>query len=96
MTKDQFLNRVLRACASENLSKRDVEMVAKSVFDQMAEAVCSEGRFSFSGFGTFNVTERAARTGRNPQTGQAIDIPAKAVVKFNAAPRFKQTLMPKP
>lgn len=96
MTQAEFLDRVLKECAHDNLSKRDVKIVTKCVFEQMAEALRSEGEFSFPDFGKFKVTERAARTGRNPQTGQAIDIPAKAVVKFNAAPRFKQTLMPNP
>ena len=44
----------------------------------------------------FALFRNRPRTGRNPQTGQAIDIPAKAVVKFNATPRFKQTLIPNP
>ena len=61
---------------------------AKKALDSFQSAVTGTlkggGRISLVGFGSFSTSERAARTGRNPQTGKEIQIPAKTVVKFKA------------
>lgn len=53
-----------------------------SIMDAISEAVSAGDKVTLIGFGTFSVSERAAREGRNPQTGKAIKIPARKVVKF--------------
>ena len=61
---------------------------ANATLDSFVEAVTKtlkgNGKVTLVGFGTFSVTKRAARKGRNPQTGKEINIPAKKVVKFKA------------
>ena len=94
MTQKQFLARVFadsnKQVGSGGLTKRQVEIVARSVFDQMAEALREEGNFARAGFGTFKVRERAARTGRNPRTGEAIDIPASKTIGFKAGAALRK------
>lgn len=77
---------LIDAMASKSgLTKAD----SKKALDAFTDAIGSElkkkgGRVSLVGFGSFSVTERKARTGRNPQTGKEIKIPAKKVVRFKA------------
>jgi DNA-binding protein HU-beta len=90
MTKADLISKV--AGNGEGMSKKGVEKIVDSVFASMAQAISKEGRFSYPGFGTFTVKKRAARMGRNPQTGQSIKIPASKSVGFKAAPVFKKKL----
>jgi len=91
MTKAELIGAVA-ADGGDGLSKKAVEDIVDSVFNQMAGAIASDGRFAYPGFGTFTVKERAARTGRNPQTGKSIQIPASKNVGFKAAPGLKSEL----
>ncbi|HLT77434.1 MAG TPA: HU family DNA-binding protein [Ferrovibrio sp.] len=63
-----------------------------AIFDAMAKAMKKEGGFTIVGFGTFKVTRRAARKGRNPQTGETIKIPASKSVRFKASSQLKERL----
>ena len=65
-----------------NISKAAAELALNSIMDAISEAVSAGDKVTLIGFGTFSVSERAAREGRNPQTGKAIKIPARKVVKF--------------
>ncbi len=91
MTKAELINTVASA-AGAGMSKKGVEEIVDSVFGSVSKAISKEGRFAYPGFGTFTVKKRAARTGRNPQTGDAIKIPASKSVGFKAAPAFKKSL----
>ena len=75
------------------LSKKDAEGAVKAFTDTVAEQLKAGEKIQLVGFGTFEVAERAARTGKNPQTGEAIKIPAskalKDVVNTPAAPAKK-------
>ena len=64
------------------LSKKDAEGAVKAFTDTVAEQLKAGEKIQLVGFGTFEVAERAARTGRNPQTGEEMAIEAKKVVKF--------------
>mgnify|MGYP000632084136 CR=1 FL=1 len=76
---------LVAAMAKEtNLSKKDVEDVLKSFVDVVSKELKNGGKIQLVGFGTFEVSERAARTGINPSTKAAITIPAKKVAKFKA------------
>lgn len=66
------------------LSKADAKKALDSFITATTGTLKSGGRVSLVGFGSFGVSERSARTGRNPQTGKEIQIPAKKVVKFKA------------
>ncbi len=63
-----------------------------AVFDAMAKAMKKEGGFTIVGFGTFKVARRAARKGRNPQTGEPIRIAASKSVRFKASGQLKERL----
>ncbi len=67
-----------------NLSKADAKKALDAFIDATSGALNSGDRVSLVGFGSFSVSERAARKGRNPQTGAEITIAAKRVVKFKA------------
>lgn len=66
------------------LTKADAKKALDSFISATTDALKGGDRVALIGFGTFSVTERGARTGRNPQTGKEITIPAKKVVKFKA------------
>ena len=76
---------LIDAIASEaGLSKADAKKALDGFVNATAAALKSGDRISLVGFGSFSVSSRAARTGRNPQTGKEIKIKAKNVVKFKA------------
>lgn len=84
---------LVAAMAKEtNLSKKDVEAVLKSFIDVVSEELKKGEKVQLVGFGTFEVSERAARTGKNPQTGKAIKIPASKAPKFKAGKALKDTV----
>ena len=70
------------------VSKNDLE----AVFDAISSELSNGGEISIAGFGKFSVSERAAREGRNPATGETIQIKASKGAKFSAASALKQKL----
>ena len=74
------------------LSKKDAEKAVKAFTDTVAEQLKAGEKIQLVGFGTFEVAERAARTGKNPQTGAAIKIPASKAPKFKAGKALKDTV----
>ena len=71
------------------LSKKDTEAAVKAFTDAVAKELKKGGKVQLVGFGTFEVSKRAARTGRNPQTGKDIKIPASKAPKFKAGKALK-------
>lgn len=81
------------AIASETgLSKKDSEAVVKAFVDVVTEELKKGGRVQLVGFGTFEVSERAAREGRNPQTGKTMKIKASKAPKFKAGKALKDAV----
>ena len=74
------------------LSKKDAEGAVKAFTDTVAEQLKAGEKIQLVGFGTFEVAERAARTGKNPQTGEAIKIPASKAPKFKAGKDLKDVV----
>ena len=74
------------------LSKKDTEAVLKAFTDVVAEELKKGEKIQLVGFGTFEVAERAARTGRNPQTGAEMTIPASMAPKFKAGKALKDSI----
>ncbi len=70
--------------ASAGLSKADAKKALDAFVESTTNALQNGERVALVGFGSFSVSERSARKGRNPQTGKEISIPAKKVVKFKA------------
>ena len=93
MTKAELVDKVVaRVSKKVEISKKAAGDIIDVVFDEVANAVKKDRRFSYPGFGTFNVKARKARKGRNPQTGEEIKIKATKTVSFKAAPQLKKKL----
>ena len=89
------MNRVeLIAAVAEaaNLSKKDTEAALKAFTDVVAEELKNGGKVQLVGFGTFEVSERAAREGRNPKTGETMTIEASKAPKFKAGKALKDAV----
>ena len=74
------------------LSKKDAEKAVKALTEAVAEELKKGGKVQLVGFGTFEVSERAAREGRNPQTGAAMMIAASKMPKFKAGKALKDMI----
>ena len=85
MNRGELVEKIASECA---LGKTAAEQVVASVFGAIADAMKAGDKVTLVGFGTFSVSERAAREGRNPQSGETIQIPAKRVVKFKAGAKL--------
>lgn len=87
MNKQDLVN----AMAEEtNLSKKDVESVLNSFVNVVSTALENKDKVQLVGFGTFETRERAARTGKNPQTGEALNIPASIAPAFKPGKALKE------
>ena len=91
MNKGEFVKAVVNGSETQ-LTAKDAAKLVDAVFREMGQAVSGEGRFAWPGFGTFTVTERAARQGRNPRTGEAMTVAASRTVAFKPAPALKGAL----
>ena len=74
------------------LSKKDSEAAVSTVVDTITEALKAEDKVQLVGFGSFEVKKRAARTGRNPQTGETIEIAAAKLPVFKAGKALKDAI----
>ena len=89
MNKTELVAAVAEKAA---LSKKDAEKAIGAVVDTITAALADGDKVQLVGFGTFEVRERAARTGKNPRTGAAIKIAASKVPAFKAGQAFKNTV----
>jgi len=89
MTKAEL---VAKMADKAGLSKADAERALKYFIESVQETLVSEGKLTLTGFGTFMVEERQARTGRNPRTGEELKIPACKVVKFRPGKDLKDAI----
>jgi DNA-binding protein HU-beta len=86
-------NELIAAVASDaDLSKADATKAVDAVFDAITGALKSGTEVRLVGFGTFSVSERAASTGRNPRTGETIEIAASKQPKFKAGKGLKDAI----
>jgi len=90
MNKSELIDAVAGATG---LSRNDATSATEAVLDTIVATLGGGDQVGLVGFGTFSVRERAARTGRNPQTGEEIKIPAKKVVKFRVAKACKDAVL---
>lgn len=74
-------------------TKADAEAALKAVQGAIAAVLVNGDKITLPGFGTFKVVETAARTGRNPQTGEPVEIPAKRKIKFNPTQALKDLVL---
>lgn len=83
---------VAAVATKADLSKKDAEAAVKAVIDAVTEALADGDKVALVGFGTFEVKTRAARTGKNPRTGESISIPASKVPSFKAGAALKNAV----
>ena len=76
-----------------NLSKKDAAAALTALTDVITEALKDEGKLAIPSLGTFELRERAARTGKNPRTGEKVEISAKRVPAFKPAKALKDAVM---
>ncbi|RMG83654.1 MAG: HU family DNA-binding protein [Bacteroidetes bacterium] len=89
MNKGDLVNKVAE---SAGISKADAATAVNTVLDSIRDTLKDGGRVTLIGFGTFSVSHREARTGRNPQTGATIQIAAKNNVKFKAGKELTEAV----
>jgi DNA-binding protein HU-beta len=89
MNKTELINQVAEL---SELSKKDATKAVEAVFDTILEALKNGDKVQLIGFGNFEVRERAARKGRNPQTGEEIEIPASKVPAFKPGKALKDAV----
>jgi DNA-binding protein HU-beta len=77
-----------------SVTKKQVDAVLTAALDAIVEAVSSGDKVTLVGFGSFERRERQAREGRNPKTGEKMDIPATKVPAFSAGKLFKERVAP--
>lgn len=88
-TKEDHVNQVAKKAG---IIKEQARKAVDSLLDSVANGLQDDGKVTLTGFGSFQVQEREARKGRNPQTGEQITIPAKKVVKFSPGKGLKDSV----
>jgi DNA-binding protein HU-beta len=89
MTKADLITKIANKAG---MTKASAENALNSFIASVEEVLASQGKLTLTGFGTFEVQDRKARTGRNPRTGKAIKIPASKVVKFRPGKLLKESV----
>ena len=89
MNKAELIDAI---ATTAKITKADAQRALDATIDNVTKALKKGDKVSLVGFGTFTVAKRAARTGRNPQTGKAIKIAAKRVAKFKAGIELAKTV----
>lgn len=90
MTKSELIARL--AETNPHLYQRDVERIVTTIFDEIAAALARGDRVELRGFGAFSVKKRDARQGRNPRTGQTVDVSEKAIPFFKTGKQLRERL----
>ena len=82
----------LIASRNPHLFLRDVENIVSAIFEEITDALAEGNRVELRGFGAFSTRGRDARMGRNPRTGEAVDVPAKRVPYFKPGKEMRERL----
>ena len=89
MTKADLVETVAKEA---EMTKKDAEQLVEIIFDSIVGTLNKGEKIELRGFGSFRVRERDARKGRNPKTGEAVDIPAKRVAYFKPGKELKELI----
>jgi len=92
MTKADLVDKVT---SLGDLTRRDGEIIVETLFDSVIGALKSGDKIEIRGFGSFRTRQRKARTGRNPKTGDKVDVPAKRVPFFKPSKELRDSVNPK-
>ena len=86
MTKADLVDQVT---ALGSLTRRDGEIIVETFFEGVIQAVAADDKVEIRGFGSFRTRQRNARTGRNPKTGEKVEVPAKLVPYFKPSKELR-------
>ena len=88
MTKSELIERISEM--QPQLSPKDVELAVKTILEQMSDALATGQRIEIRGFGSFSLHYRAPRKGRNPKTGEAVELEGKFVPHFKPGKEMRE------
>ena len=89
MTKAELVEEVARV---SDLTKKHSEVIVNTVFDSIIEALHKDEKIELRGFGSFRIRHRRSRQGRNPKTGDKVDVPAKKIPYFKPGKELKELI----
>lgn len=90
MTKSELIERIVER--QNQLSVKDVELAIKTMLDHMAQTLAKGERIEIRGFGSFSLHYRSPRTGRNPKTGESVDLQGKFVPHFKPGKELRESV----
>ena len=90
MIRSELIEKI--ATDNPHLFQRDVESIVNTIFDEIIGAMANGDRVELRGFGAFSVKKRDARTGRNPRTGESVEVEAKSVPFFKTGKLLRDRL----
>ena len=90
MTKSELIARL--AAANPHLYQRDVERIVSTIFDEISAALARGDRVELRGFGAFSAKSRGSRVGRNPRTGEAVQVSEKHIPYFKTGKQLREKL----
>ena len=90
MTKSELIQQISEQ--NPHLFHRDVERIVTTIFDEIAEALARGDRVELRGFGAFSVKRRDARVGRNPRTGESVEVSEKYIPFFKTGKQLRERL----
>lgn len=89
MTKADLVNEVSRAITS---SRKDAETIVETIFDGIVQALQTDDKVEIRGFGSFRTRRRRGRVGRNPKTGEKVEVPPKRIPFFKPSKELKELI----
>jgi integration host factor subunit beta len=89
MTKAELIDEVSRV---SNLTKKHAEIIVNTVFDSIVDSLRAGEKIELRGFGSFRLRERGSRTGRNPKTGDKVQVPSKRIPYFKPGKELKDLI----
>ncbi len=90
MIRSELVQRLIEE--NPDLTPRDIEAIVSTFFDEIAAKLAADGRVELRGFGAFSTRARDARTGRNPRTGEVVEVDAKRVPYFKPGKEMRARL----
>jgi len=91
MTKSELIE--LIASQNQGLTKKQVEFIVNGVFSSIKDALTEGEKVEIRGFGSFKIREKNSKTGRNPKTGEKVDVPSKNIPYFKPGKEVKEFLI---
>lgn len=91
MTKSELIEVLCEE--NKSLTKKQVETIVNGVFDSIKDSIKSGNKVEIRGFGSFKIRQKTSKTGRNPKTGERVEVPAKKVPYFKPGKEIKEQLI---